>query len=66
MDIAEAIHQWETIRAFKSDLVPREILKEIMDLASCVLLWLVAENIMLLATLIGMTLWLSFAPEETY
>jgi nitroreductase len=39
MDIAEAIHQWETIRAFKSDLVPREILKEILDLASCVLLW---------------------------
>jgi nitroreductase len=33
MDIVEAIHQRKSIRAFKSDPVPREILKEIMELA---------------------------------
>src|SRR4030043_182845 len=34
MDIVEAINQRKSIRAFKSDPVPREILKEIMELAS--------------------------------
>jgi len=33
MDIVEAIHQRKSIRAFKSDPVPQEILKEIMELA---------------------------------
>ena len=33
MDIVEAIHQRKSIRAFKSDPVPKEILKEIMGLA---------------------------------
>ena len=33
MDIVEAIHQRKSIRAFKSDPVPKEILKEIMELA---------------------------------
>jgi nitroreductase len=33
MDVVEAINQRKSIRAFKSDLVPREILKEIMELA---------------------------------
>ena len=33
MDIAEAINQRKSIRAFKSDPVPKEILKEIMELA---------------------------------
>lgn len=33
MDIVEAIQQRKSIRAFKSDPVPKEILKEIMGLA---------------------------------
>jgi nitroreductase len=33
MDIVEAIHQRKSIRAFKSDPVPKETLKEIMELA---------------------------------
>lgn len=33
MDIVEAINQRKSIRAFKSDPVPKEILKEIMELA---------------------------------
>jgi nitroreductase len=33
MDIVEAIQQRKSIRAFKSDPVPKEILKEIMELA---------------------------------
>jgi nitroreductase len=33
MEIVEAINQRKSIRAFKSDPVPREILKEIMELA---------------------------------
>jgi nitroreductase len=33
MEIVEAIQQRKSIRAFKSDLVPKEILKEIMELA---------------------------------
>lgn len=33
MDIAEAIDQRKSIRAFKPDAVPREILKEILELA---------------------------------
>jgi nitroreductase len=33
MDIAEVINQRKSIRAFKSDPVPKEILKEIMELA---------------------------------
>ena len=33
MDIVEAISQRKSIRAFKSDPVPKEILKEIMELA---------------------------------
>ena len=33
MDIAEAIHQRKSIRAFKPDIVPQHILKEIMELA---------------------------------
>jgi nitroreductase len=33
MEIVEAIHQRKSIRAFKSDPVPKEILKEIMELA---------------------------------
>jgi len=33
MDIVEAIQQRKSTRAFKSDLVPQEILKEIMELA---------------------------------
>lgn len=33
MDIVEAINQRKSIRAFKSDPVPQEILKEIMELA---------------------------------
>ena len=33
MDIVEAIKQRKSIRAFKSDPVPKEILKEIMELA---------------------------------
>ncbi|MGB5924829.1 MAG: nitroreductase [Dehalococcoidia bacterium] len=33
MDIVEAIHQRKSIRAFKSDPVPKEVLKEIMELA---------------------------------
>ena len=33
MDIAEAIRQRRSIRAFKPDAVPQEILKEIMELA---------------------------------
>lgn len=33
MDIVETIHQRRSIRAFKPDAVPREILKEIMELA---------------------------------
>src|SRR4030043_590327 len=31
MDIVEAINQRKSVRAFKSDPVPREILKEIME-----------------------------------
>jgi len=33
MDIVEAIQQRKSIRAFKSDAVPKEILREIMELA---------------------------------
>jgi len=33
MEIVEAIHQRKSIRAFKSNPVPKEILKEIMELA---------------------------------
>ena len=33
MDIIEAIHQRKSIRAFESKPVPREILKDIMELA---------------------------------
>jgi nitroreductase len=33
MDIVEAINQRKSIRAFKSDPVPKEILKEVMELA---------------------------------
>jgi nitroreductase len=33
MDIAEAINQRKSIRAFKSDSVPRDVLMEIMELA---------------------------------
>ena len=33
MDIVEAINQRKSIRAFKSDPVPKEVLKEIMELA---------------------------------
>src|SRR4030043_738529 len=33
MDIVEAINQRKSIRAFKSDPVPKEILREIMELA---------------------------------
>ena len=33
MDIAEAINHRKSIRAFKPDAVPQEILKDIMELA---------------------------------
>ncbi|MFC2022424.1 nitroreductase family protein, partial [Chloroflexota bacterium] len=33
MDIVEAIRYRKSIRAFKPDVVPQEILKEIMELA---------------------------------
>ena len=33
MDIVEAIQQRKSIRAFKPDPVPKEILKEILELA---------------------------------
>ena len=39
MDIVEAIQQRKSIRAFKPDPVPQQVLRQIMELALCAPSW---------------------------